>query len=68
MGSIGENIKRERIKRGMTQQELTDRLGCKSRAIICRMEKSKNPPSLKRIKQIADILGCTLNDLIDDLE
>ena len=39
METIGERVKRLRIKEGLTQQELSDRLGGISLTVISRIEK-----------------------------
>lgn len=54
--TIGEKIKQERIKRGMTQDELAHELGYKSRTSINKIETGKRDIPRSQIKQIAKIL------------
>lgn len=57
-------LKEIREKKGMSQDELAEKLGV-SRTMIIHYEKGRNTPSLERTIQLANILGCRLDDLVD---
>lgn len=57
--TIGQRIKERRIELGMTQEELAHKLGNKSRASVCTVEKDKEDLTTTRIKQYAEALECT---------
>lgn len=62
--SIGENIKRLRIARGMTQDELAQRVGV-SAPMISQIERGTKAVTLQLGKQIADTFMCTVDDLFN---
>lgn len=57
--SIGERIKQRRIELGLSQTELAHRLGNKSRASVCTVEKDKEDLTTDRIRKYADALETT---------
>lgn len=61
--SIGMNIKAQREKLNLSQQNLAEMLGC-SRALIARYENGTRVPPLTMAKAIADTFGCSIDDLI----
>lgn len=62
---IGENIKRIRKQKGLTQQQLADVLNVK-RAAISKYEKGIVSPNSEQLWKIADALGVRLQHLIED--
>ena len=57
---IGKKIKILRKTRGLTQQQLADKLGCK-RATISNYEIGRRSPrNIKELESIADALGVSL--------
>ena len=62
-----ENIIRARIKAGLTQKEIADRIGVAPSTYSC-YESGKREPDIDKIKKIASVLGVTGNELlgIDD--
>lgn len=60
MSTIGERIKQRRIDLGLTQEELAHRLGNKSRASVCTVEKDKEDLTSTRINQYAKALNCSV--------
>lgn len=58
MKEIAERIKKMRLERGMTQQELADAIGLKSRSSINKIEKDTYELGLEQIKRIAKALHC----------
>lgn len=57
--TIGERIKNRRKELGLTQEDLANKLGNKSRASVCTVEKDKEDLTTTRIRQYADALECT---------
>ena len=60
---IGERIQKQRKKIGMTQEELSEKLGITSGS-ISRMERGDLKPNLLRISQISSILGTTSSAIL----
>ena len=60
-------MKRARMEKGFSQQELADRLGV-SRQTINAIEKGDYNPTIKLCIGICRVLGLTLNDLFWDEE
>ena len=60
---IGKNIKRLREKKGMTQEELADRL-CVTRQAVSNWENEKTQPDIDTLHQISGILECEMEELI----
>lgn len=65
MESIGEKIKEARMKKEITQQELSQQLNI-SRSAISNWESGRNYPDLETIVCLSDILGISLNKLLRD--
>lgn len=62
--AIGDNIKRRRLELRLSQQELADMMGYKSRSSIAKIESGENDVSQKKLKKFAIVLETTLSDLI----
>lgn len=60
---IGENIKKLRIERKMTQGILAEKLNV-TRQALSKWENNKAEPDLKMLQSISSILGATTDDLI----
>lgn len=56
------NIKKFRGLKGISQKELADKIGVK-RCMITYFEQCNGTISVKRAKQICQVLGCSLVDL-----
>lgn len=61
---LGENIKRYRELKGLTQADLAERLDF-SYEYVCRVERGQKYISLRKLFQIADIFEIGINKLID---
>ena len=57
--TIGQRIRERRKELGLSQEELALRLGNKSRASVCTVEKGKEDLTTARVRQYADALDCT---------
>ena len=67
---IGKNVQRLRKERGISQLELTHRMGFKSVSLVSQAEVFYNNQhfSLKHLYMIASILGCELVDFFEGVE
>lgn len=63
--AIGERIKARRKELGMTQQQLADRLGYKSKASINKIEVGKNGIAQKKIVDFANALQTSIEYLME---
>lgn len=59
------NLKKIRKDKGLTQNELAKKLGMRPSA-ISRYEHEFRSPNLKTAQKLAEILGCSIDDLIED--
>lgn len=62
--SIGENIRLNRDKVGMTQDELAEKAGI-SRNYISDLENNRYIPSVKTLSKIAKVLNMNLDFLLE---
>lgn len=62
--SVGENIRRTREKLGMTQADVAGRAGV-TQAMLCQIERGTKNPSLQLGAEIAKVLGCSLESLLE---
>ena len=60
-----ENIKIQREKNNLTQQQLADRLYV-SRQTVCRWESGSRCPDLAMTKRIAQVFGITVDELLSE--
>ena len=57
--TVADRIKETREQKGLTQLELANRIGLKSKTSITRIEQSGDNVSLKDVQRIAEALGCS---------
>lgn len=62
--SIGENIKYLREQKGFTQAYVAEQVGI-SQAMMCQIERGTKNPSLQIGKDIADVLNCKIDRLLE---
>lgn len=62
--SIGANIKKRRFELRMSQQELADKLGYKTRSTIAKIESGENDVSHKKLQKFAEVLDTSVEQLI----
>ena len=60
---IGKRIRRYRLSRNITQEELAFQIET-SAAYVSNIEHGKKKASLKKLCEISEILGVTINDLL----
>ena len=62
--SVGSNIKKRRYEMRMSQQELADAMGYKTRSTIAKIESGENDVSQKKLQKFANVLDTTVESLI----
>ena len=62
--SVGKNIKAHRERLGISQVEMSEKLGI-SQPMLCQIEKDRKAPSLMLSKEIAEIFNCSVDSLLD---
>lgn len=65
--SIGTNIKKRRYELHMTQQELANALGYKTRSTIAKIESGENDITQKKLRLFAEVLDTTTEALLSEL-
>jgi transcriptional regulator with XRE-family HTH domain len=65
--SFGQKLRQLRIEKGLTQQELAERLGYKTNSYISDVESGRFIPSREKLKKIARALDVPLKVLEDML-
>lgn len=63
--TLGKTIRRLRIEHCMTQDELAEKLGYKSRSTITNIETGRQDVPRKTILKLAQIFDVPVNELID---
>lgn len=61
---VGENIRWIREKRRLTQAYVAEQAGI-SQSMLCQIERGTKNPSLQVGKEIANVLGCELECLLE---
>ncbi|WP_455599606.1 helix-turn-helix transcriptional regulator [Cloacibacillus sp.] len=61
---IGDNIKKLRKEKGLTQTDLAKKVGVTMQA-ISHYETNRANPSMENLRRIAATLGCSVSDLAD---
>lgn len=64
MLSVGANIRKRRYELKMSQQELADAMGYKTRSTITKIESGENDVSQKKLQRFAAVLDTTVEALI----
>ena len=62
--SVGLNIKKRRFELRMSQQELADAMGYKTRSTIAKIESGENDVSQKKLQRFAAVMDTTVESLI----
>ena len=62
--SVGANIKKRRFELRMSQQELADAMGYKTRSTIAKIESGENDVSQKKLQRFAAVLDTTVEALV----
>ena len=62
--TLGEKIQWGRRRRGLSQQQLAEKL-CVSRSAIAKWETDKGMPDVENLKLLSKLLGMTVDNLLD---
>jgi transcriptional regulator with XRE-family HTH domain len=65
MGHIGEKILKRRTELGLTQEELADRMGYKSKSSINKIELGLNDIPQSKVVKFSEVLNCSIAYLMD---
>lgn len=60
---MGEKLREARQRAGMTQLQLAQAIGCYQKD-IARWELGKIEPGVLTVKKMAQVLGCSMDDLV----
>ena len=66
--SFGTVMRRLRIERGLSQEELASRLDMSSHAHISRLESGKKQPTLDMVFRLADALGVEAWEIVKSMK
>ncbi len=66
--SVGANIKKRRFELRMSQQDLADAMGYKTRSTIAKIESGENDVSQKKLQRLAEVLDTSAESLISGYE
>lgn len=66
MSTIGERIRKKRIESNLTQEQLAQKMGYKTRGSINKIENDVTELTPSKIKRLAEIFNCPISYLIDD--
>lgn len=61
------NLCNLRKNQGFSQEKLAKKLGVKTNT-ICQYETGKRSPNIETLKKIAEVLGCSVDELIKEGE
>lgn len=62
--NIGASIRHIRKEKGMSQVELAKKVNV-TQSMLCQIERGTKAPSLPLSMEIANVLGCTLNEIAE---
>lgn len=65
--NTGAAIRSMREQKGITQAELAEKIHV-SQPMLCQIERGTKSPSLPLSAEIAAVLGCTVNDILEAAE
>jgi transcriptional regulator with XRE-family HTH domain len=62
-GDLGRNLRRARLDRNMTQEEVAERSGVHATE-VSRIESGKRDPQVSTVERLAGAVGLTASDLL----
>ena len=60
------NLKELRLKKGLSQEQLAKQLNISSVA-VCQYELGKRSPNIEMLKKLAQVLDCSVDELLKDI-
>lgn len=64
--SVGSNIKKRRMELRLSQKELADAMGYRTRSTIAKIESGENDVSQKKLQRFAAVLNTTVASLVEE--
>ena len=64
MNKIGQILKQKRKEIGLTQKQLSEKIGINNCTAITRIEKGTYNISLETLKKYCDFFNCSSNDIL----
>ncbi|SDV11952.1 helix-turn-helix domain-containing protein [Pseudomonas mucidolens] len=65
-GTVGRAISKQRVRSGLTQEAVAERLGVGNEA-VSRIERGVVMPNITRLLEFADIFGCEAAELLSEV-
>ena len=65
-GAVGRAISKQRVRSGLTQEAVAERLGVGNEA-VSRIERGIVMPNITRLLELADIFGCEAAELLSEV-
>jgi transcriptional regulator with XRE-family HTH domain len=65
---LAQRLKQYRERHGYTLEELAEKVGYSNRSSVKRLETGESKPSIEVLARLSKVYGCSLQDLIGDLE
>ena len=66
MKTFGDNVRIAREKVGKTQREMAELIGV-AQSVYCQYETSYKTPNVYLAQKIAEILNCSVDDLLNEV-
>lgn len=63
---LAENLRKRRLELGLTQEEVAEKVGYRSRSSIAKLESGNTDVTQKKLRLLADVLSTTPENLIGD--
>jgi transcriptional regulator with XRE-family HTH domain len=60
-----ENLKEYRLSNGMTMKQVAEKIGV-AECTYCAYEHGKREPNIEKLKKLASIFDCSVDDLVGD--
>jgi len=63
--ALGDKLRQARLERGITQEQIAEKMGLVNNSYISQVENNIKHPSLEKVNEWADILGLSQEELED---
>lgn len=65
---IGKRVRELRLRAGLSQDDLCDRMGISSKGWICNIEAGRKTPRLETLARVCNALGASVMELFNGCE
>jgi transcriptional regulator with XRE-family HTH domain len=65
--AILEKLKEYRLAKGMTMKQVAEKIGI-AECTYCAYEHGTREPSIEKLKKLAGVFGCSIDDLVGNKE